>query len=295
MGEPWTFEAIGTRWQIMLPSGEALSNATQGRVLERIKEFDQTYSRFRDDSWVSRLAEQAGSYAYPQDFQPLIQVYEDLYRITNGKITPLIGQTLVEAGYDAAYSLTPGDMSVPPRWDDVIELKENTITLEKPVLLDFGAAGKGYLVDIVTEILEEEGITEYVVDAGGDVRVRLSPNAPARIGLEHPSEPERIIGIAELTNGSICGSAGNRRKWAEFTHIIDPDLLSSPQHIQAVWVTSAEARVADAFATALFFIEPERLVSAAHEYSFEYLVVHSDYSYTCSDMFPAEIFLNAPL
>jgi thiamine biosynthesis lipoprotein len=237
----WVFEAIGTRWQITLPTlPEEEAEEVMPRALARIAQFDQTYSRFREDSMVSDMARGtrvAGTYQLPEDAQQIMDLYEHLYEVTGGKFTPLIGQALSDAGYDAAYTLRAGTLSIPPAWHDVLDYSFPTLTLKQPALLDFGAAGKGYLVDIIAEYFKGKGINSFTINAGGDIRYEDKDGTPLRVGLEHPDDPTQVIGVAAITSGSICGSAGNRRAWGEFTHILDPDTLTSPKHLKACYLS----------------------------------------------------------
>jgi thiamine biosynthesis lipoprotein len=259
----------------------------EASVLQRIATYDADYSRFRDDSLVARMAQAAGDYQLPDDAQPLFDLYRDLYVITQGAMTPLIGQTLSDAGYDAQYSLQPKPLIAPPGWDDVLAYDYPMLHVKHPVLLDVGAAGKGYLVDIVGEMLEKAGAHHYCVDAGGDIAYRGSASRPMSIGLEHPDEPDQVIGVATVINQSLCGSAGNRRAWSGYHHIIDPRSLTSPRHLRAVWVTAGTALLADALATALFFVPAKTL---ANRYTFEYAMVHDSLALERSAGFPAQFF-----
>jgi thiamine biosynthesis lipoprotein len=98
----FSFEAIGTHWQIDLNQAIAPNQLTELRrkINERIEEFDQSYSRFRADSWITKISKQTGTYTVPHDGEPLISLYHKLYTLTGGLVTPLIGQMLVDAGYD---------------------------------------------------------------------------------------------------------------------------------------------------------------------------------------------------
>ncbi len=295
------FEAIGTQWQIDLikrtsPSSFHISankNLVIKKIHARIEEFDKNYSRFREDSLVTEISQKAGVYTLPADAQPMLDLYKKLYSLTGGAVTPLIGNMMVEAGYDAKYSLKPGLLHSPPAWDEAMEYRFPTLKIKKPIMLDFGAIGKGYLIDIVGEILEKEGFSSYVVDAGGDIRCRNESGSSeksenvVRIGLEHPGNPEQVIGIAFVKNESICCSAGNRRVWANFHHIINPHTRTSPRQILSVWTIAKTTLLADALATCLFFVEPEEIKKTC---DFEYLILYPDYSIKRSPLFKAEIF-----
>ncbi|MEI8062046.1 MAG: FAD:protein FMN transferase [bacterium] len=288
MKEYFEFKATGTSWTINL--GENYSNEIRNTIINRIETFEQNYSRFRSDSLVSKMAHTAGTYTMPEDAKNLFALYRRLYDITDGMVNPFMGKTLSDAGYDPTYSLQPKEnITKPPQWDAVMKYEHPTLTLEKPVTFDFGAAGKGYLVDIVAKIIEDSGIQSYMINAGGDIMYRNEKNKSLRVGLENPENQQQVVGVAEIINQSICGSAGNRRAWGEFTHIIDPKTGKSPKNILAVWVVAENTALADGLTTALFFTNPEKIQTA---FKFEYAIVYADHSGKISPNFPGTFFSN---
>lgn len=265
--EAWVFDAIGTRWQI--DTEREVPAALRRAIAARIDQFDRDYSRFREDSLVTRLARSAGAYRVPADAQPLIEVYERLHRVTAGAVTPFVGDTLVALGYDAQYSLVPAASAVAaagqdvpatvPRLADVVadasELRAGSVVhTTRPVTVDVGAAGKGYLVDLVAALLDDAGFDTFTVDASGDLFRR---GAPIRVALEHPYDPSKAIGVVELGDAALCASATNRRAWGNgLHHVIDGRTgLPTPQ-VAATWALASDARTADGVATALFFTDP---------------------------------------
>lgn len=285
----FNFKAIGTTWKIDI--FETISSErgadVYNQIMDRIEVFDKDYSRFRSDSLVTEISKRSDTYRLPDDAELMMELYRDLYERTGGLVTPLIGQLISDAGYDAQYSLKQkGALKKAPRWEDVLTYEYPNLTVNEPVLLDFGAAGKGYLVDIVGGILTDNGITRFCIDAGGDILVRNTE--PVRVGLENPDDPSQVIGVYEITEGSICGSAGNRRVWGDFTHIINPETLSSPRDIIAVWVIAKTAILADALATCLFFVPAQTFTN---EYHFQYILIRSDHSVEYSKDFKGEIFV----
>lgn len=284
------FEAIGTGWKI--DTTEDMSPERFDAIIEKVRErialFDKDYSRFRTDSLVTLMSQKAGVYTLPADAQPMFDLYQELYLLTGGLVTPLIGQMLTDAGYDAQYSLKPKTLQTAPAWEEALAYRFPELQVKQPVLLDFGAAGKGYLVDIVTAVMQQEGLHSFTINAGGDIRVCGAEASPVRIGLEHPEYPEQAIGVVTLTEGSICGSAGNRRAWGEFHHIMNPETRSSVRTVLATWVIADSALVADALATCLFFV-PAAVLSA--RYQFAYLTMYADGSVEHSASFPGELFI----
>lgn len=283
----YQFAAIGTQWWIGLYEhvSENELQAMQLRIAEEIEQYDAVYSRFRDDSVITHIAKQAGDYVLPEHANELIGLYDRLYDDTDGSMTPLIGQTLVDAGYDAHYSLQSGPQRTVLGWPEVAKLDNSVLSITQPAWLDFGAAGKGQLVDIISSLIEDTGIRQYCVDASGDLRMRQPGSL--RIGLEHPEDPSKAIGVAIVQNQSICGSASNRRAWGNYHHIIDAKNQQPVRDIVAVWVIADTTIMADALATALFFSEPQRLTSYGE---FAWVIMKSDNSVSASNNFNGELF-----
>jgi thiamine biosynthesis lipoprotein len=281
------FEAIGTLWDIRLSQDIDELQHLYESIHDRIEEFDTNYSRFRSDSFVTKVSKKPGSYVLPNDAEPLFDLYDQLSKLTNGNMNPLVGHLLEDAGYDADYSLKPKSLRSVPKWSEVVEYNYPKLVMKTSSLIDVGAAGKGYLIDIIASIIEAAGIDTFSINAGGDILYRTSTKEAERIGLENPDDLEQVIGVASIHNQSICGSAGNRRAWGSFNHIIDPTLQSSPTHIKAVWVIAETALIADGLTTALYFASAAQL---QREFAFEYAIINEDNSLHHSKHFPAEFF-----
>ncbi len=282
------FDAIGTHWQIDIIDNihPQMRSTLLEKIISLIEAFDKTYSRFRSDSLITTMSKKKGSYRLPDNAFSLMTLYKELYELTDHAFTPLIGQVLVDAGYDASYSLQPGVLQRPPDWDNVMEYSHPTLVIKQPVLLDIGAGGKGYLIDLVSSLLQTNQIYNFCVEAGGDMVYQTSSQKKLRVGLEHPDDPSQVIDVATILNQSICGSAGNRRKWGKFHHIINPHTLTSPQHLKATWVVAKTGLLADALSTCLFFVAPEKL----KRFDFSYAIIYQDNSLAMSRSFPAKMF-----
>lgn len=242
-----SFDAIGVPWRVEAVG--SLPARVGGAVRERIALFDQVWSRFREDSLVAVAARSAGTSRFPDEAERLFALYRELYEATHGAITPFVGDTLATLGYGPAGMVSA---DTPPAWEDVARVDGNTVQTTRPVTIDIGAAGKGLLVDLVGDVLDELGARSSVVDASGDLRIRRAAR-PVRVALEHPHDPRRAVGLVEISDGAICASAGNRRTWGDGRHhMLDGRTGRPVQHVVATWA------VADA-ATALFFLSPSEL------------------------------------
>ncbi|MFW5720387.1 MAG: FAD:protein FMN transferase [Candidatus Dojkabacteria bacterium] len=279
----WSFEATGTWWTIDVwnVQEERLREIEQG-IARKVQSFENTFSRFKPDSLVSRLKGQVGEFEVGEDFIDLLKLYMCFFDITAGKFTPLIGSQLEEAGYDQNYSFAGRVRHNVPDLIAVTDIVDNkTVRVYCPVSFDFGAVGKGFLIDLLSGCLVSCSLGGFCVEAGGDMffyrnNDKSENSAPPylKVGLEHPACHDRVIGSVFLApNTAICGSSGNRRMWGKYHHILNPHKLRSSRLILASWVVSSYAALADAAATALFLAEPEILRGME---GVEYCVVDSN-------------------
>jgi len=280
------FDAIGTRWQI--DTVDPLPPEVVERIAARVEAFDRTYSRFRDDSLVSEIAKTPGTYRLPDDADDLFGLYRRLYEATDAAVSPLVGRTLETMGYDRGYSLRPEARRAPvPSWEDSLAFSDGELTTLRPLVLDVGAAGKGYLVDIVGRLVAAAGVDSFVIDASGDI-VHAGGD-PIRVALEHPRDPGKAIGVVTLANGSLCASASNRRSWGDgLHHIIDATTGLPTERVIATWAMAATGLEADGLATALFLAEPQRL---ALTFEFDFVRMFANGRIERSPHLDGELFL----
>jgi thiamine biosynthesis lipoprotein len=284
----WTafsFDGIGTSWEVSTPG--TLDGVQRRKLLALVEEYDAAWSRFRTDSTVAQAARQPGSYVMPDGAGALGRLYRSLYRITDGAMTPLVGGSLEQLGYDPAYSLRPrGIPLAAPRWEDVLDWQDAVLTTTAPVVLDVGAAGKGQLADLLAAELRAQGVGEHFIDASGDL-LNSGP-VPVSVGLEHPYDPGRAIGTISLGAGALCASAANRRAWGDgLHHVLDGTTGRPVSTVVATWALAGNAMTADALATALFFVSGTAL---QQDFDFSWLTVFSDGSAAYSAGFEGALF-----
>jgi thiamine biosynthesis lipoprotein len=126
--------------------------------------------------------------------------------------------------------------------------------------LDVGAVAKGYAVEMVARSLEEQGITGYLLNVGGNVRTVGSKQdgSPWIVGIENPadSEAEPYLAYLRLSGQSLVTSGSYQRYYVvngkRYHHIIDPDTLMPHDLYLSVSVVCKSSADGDALSTALF-------------------------------------------
>jgi thiamine biosynthesis lipoprotein len=280
-----TFDAIGTRWT--LTTAEPMAAALLDRVEDVIAAYDALWSRFRGDSGVARVARGEAVDLGPTA-APLLDLLADLRARSGGALDPFVAASLDHLGYGSHGTLRPEEGYLPAP-AAVVERTGSVVRTVPPALLDVGSAGKGQLVDLVAAELATAGHVDALVDASGDLRVA---GLPLRVALEHPYDPEAAIGVVEVVDGAIAGSAVNRRDWSpeggrRLHHVLDARTGRPVETVAATWVLAESAMLADALATALFFVGPEALADA---YAFEYVRMRTDGVADWSAGLPGEVF-----
>lgn len=276
----WRFDALGTPWRV--DTEAPLPDAVRVAVADRIDAFDRAWSRYRDDSLVARVAREPGRHALPDEAGVLFALYAELYAATGGRVSPLVGGALAASGFGPRLAGVPDAV---PRWEHALAWDGTHLDTTTPVLLDVGAAGKGLLVDLVSELLAEAGIARSVVDGSGDLRIR---DVPMRIALEHPRDATKAVGVAELANGALSASASNRRRLADgWHHVLDAVTGLPARDVIATWAVASDDLTADGAATALFFdVDPAWL----ERRGVEWVRMLSGGALEASRGFPGEVF-----
>ena len=139
--------------------------------------------------------------------------------------------------------------------------------------VDLSAYAKGYAVDRVAELLNEIGADNYLVEIGGEMRVRgLNARAePWAIAIERPTPASRIIQTVVRLSDASLATSGDYRNFFEhegvhYSHTIDPRTGWPVRHSAAsVTVIADEAARADALATALLVLGPDDGMALAEQ------------------------------
>ena len=168
--------------------------------------------------------------------------------------------------------------------------KPSNIVIQRPVHIDLSAIAKGWGVDQVAEILVQQRLNRYLVEIGGELRVgQAKPTGLWQIAIEKPTENamgmRSAYNILPVDNVSVATS-GDYRNYREignqrFSHMIDPKTGRPVQHsLASVTVVADSTAIADAWATALNVMGPQRALIAANTYNLAVILM----SYQGSDL-----------
>lgn len=149
--------------------------------------------------------------------------------------------------------------------------QDSVMKLDARTQLDFGGIGQGYGADVITEFLKSKGITDMLVELGGEgmaCGVNLDTGKPWKIGILDPNstrEKQFFKAYASLSNKSFTTS-GNYFNYKEidgrkYSHTIDPETGYPVQsEILSASVFASNCTTADAWATAFMVMGHDRAV-----------------------------------
>lgn len=226
--------AMGTTARVTIVGGD---ERLLGTALHRVEELEARWSRFREDSELSRLNSAEGAPCVVSlDTFTLVEHLVAAWQRTAGRFDPTLYDALHAIGYmrswpfAAAGNTMPLQGELPPGCAGVVlDRSTRMVWLPAGLRLDPGGLGKGLAADLVAEALTAQGAHGALVDLGGDLRaIGCSPTGGAwRVAVEHPVEHDRTIAVVETTGGGIATSSRGKRRWhtaagAEVHHLLDP-------------------------------------------------------------------------
>lgn len=206
---------------------------------------------------------------------------KEMYYKTDGKVNIAMGSVLsIWHKYRNLGMDDPVNAELPPmeklleaqKHTDInnliIDTENNTVYISDPLMtLDVGAIAKGYAAEQICRHLEEKGISDVLLNVGGNIRTIGSAggeNNPWKAGIENPdteNEEKPFIEYVELSGESIVTSGSYQRfyivKGENYHHIIDPETLMPGTKYKSVSVITNDSGLGDAFSTALFLMDYE--------------------------------------
>lgn len=258
-----------------------LENLASG-IDDVLGDVDASMSTWREDSELSRFNSRPDQSEWVGISEPLYDVLSaamEVSVLTDGAFDITIGPVVNLWGFgpDARPETVPDEHELRLELDatgyEKLELRSDppAIRTSEKQYLDLSAIAKGYGVDAVARYLDSVGIGAYLVEIGGEVRVKgRKPDGQAwRLAIEEPvSERRQVHRVVALDNHAMATS-GDYRNYYEsegrrFSHTIDPDTGKPITHgLASVSVIAENCMVADALATAFNVMGYERAQALA--------------------------------
>jgi len=250
------------------------ATTTAQAAFARIRQLGAALSDYDPQSELRRLCDTAGegkAIAVSEDLFRVLARAEEISRRSEGAFDVTVGPVvnLWRRARRTRQLPTPERLQAARQLVDYrnirLDPQHRTVELVRPGMrLDLGGIAKGYIVDEALAVLKQHGISRVMIEAGGDIGLgEPPPGKPGwRIGIA-PSAPGAPPRLTLWLSGTAVATSGDMWQYVEigdrrYSHIVDPHTGLGLTDHSTVTVVAREGIAADALATAVSVLGPQR-------------------------------------
>ena len=266
---------------------EAHAAAVANAAIAEVKRIEAKYSRYREESLLSRINAAAGKDAVEVDEETLrlLGFADAAFRQSDGLFDATSG--VLRRAWNFREPRVPAraelDALLPLVGWEKVEIAANRVRLRlSGMQLDFGGFGKEYAVDRAARVMAEQGAKSAMVSLAGDLAI-LGPQpggAPWRMGIKHPRRGDKLLATIPVMSGAIATS-GDYERFIEVDgerhcHILDPRTGRSARGLQSVTVQAQSCLIAGSATTIAMLKGREAGLAWLEELGLAHLAVTED-------------------
>ena len=262
---------MGTLVEITLSHSDPdVVQAATTQAFDEMQRIEQLMSTYIPDSEISRINRSAGKEAIPVSREVEEVIREGIYwsEQSSGAFDITVEPLVYLWDFDGEKEIIPSENTLRKTASLVnykdIEIKDHTVRLKRRgMAINVGGLAKGYAVDRAISILRSK-VKNGIVNAGGDLFAfgQKKPKTPWNIGLQHPRKPQELLAAFAVQNQAIATSGDYQRYFIKdgirYHHIFDPQTGKPARLMISATIITTEVMDADALATAVFVMGPEK-------------------------------------
>ncbi|MCU7810350.1 MAG: FAD:protein FMN transferase [Candidatus Thiodiazotropha sp. (ex Notomyrtea botanica)] len=267
---------------------EQAANQAIESVLDEFRRLDQALSPYIETSELYLVNDKA-SYqpvTISKEFYGLLETSQTYSQLTDGAFDI----TFASAGhqYDYRKEIKPTDEAL-DQTRPLINYRHLTLDPDSQsvhfkqtgVRIDLGGIAKGYAVDRGIQLLEQLGIENALISAGGDSRMLGDHRGrPWHIGVQAPRDEKALAAVLPLSNSAISTSGDYERYFeangVRYHHILSPKTGRSAGELRSVTIIGPNATRTDALSTSVFVLGlKDGLALINHQKDVEAVIIDS--------------------
>lgn len=268
-------QVFGTYYSIKAHTNKEVHN----QIKQKYEDINQKMSVFTPNSEIN-LVNKSLEVNVSDELFDILKVSKKVWQETSGAFDPTMGQLIELWGFGA--NKTHSDISqakittvLQYSGFDKVNLEPNKVS-KKDIRTRFNlsAIAKGYAVDEIAKILDQNGVENYLVDIGGEISAkgyRDKKSQPWKIGLATPLNPNKNALVLELENMAVATSGDYYNFFVKdgkkYSHTINPKTGRPVEHnLASVTVFNSSTMLADAYATALMVMGEDEGIKFAKKH-----------------------------
>jgi thiamine biosynthesis lipoprotein len=259
--------AMGTSWKVLALAPDTKRAHLLEEITTLLEGLEAELSHYRDDSGISRFNRAGAGVSVPvaAETAKLVLYGERMRGISGGAFDIRVARAVADRGFGPEALATGEPDRNRPTGTLTVGTDPPSLTKDESGLaIDLSAFAKGHAVDRVAALLDAEGVHDYLVEIGGELKAKglKTGGEPWSVGIEVPSPDGHAVHLGVTLRDESIASSGNYRLFRDrdgaqrVSHLVDPrrpDAQDDPA-FRSVSVILPEAMHADAWATALFVL-----------------------------------------
>ncbi|WP_435341665.1 FAD:protein FMN transferase ApbE [Klebsiella quasipneumoniae] len=280
-------KTMGTFWRVsVIGVDEAKAQALRAKVQAQLDADDRLLSTWKNDSALMRFNHAADTRPWPvsEAMADIVTLSLRIGAKTDGAMDITVGALVNLWGFgpDKQPVATPDAQAIAAakartglQHLQVINQSGRQF-LQKDIpdlFVDLSTVGEGYAADHLARLMEQEGISRYLVSVGGALvsRGMNGEGKPWRVAIQKPTDRENAVQAIVDINGHGISTSGSYRNYYELdgkriSHVIDPQTGQPITHkLVSVTVIAPTALEADGWDTGLMVLGPEKAQQVVRE------------------------------
>lgn len=280
-------KTMGTFWRVsVINVDEAKAEALRQKVQAQLDADDRLLSTWKNDSALMRFNHSPGTSPWPVN-EAMADIVTMSLRIgakTQGAMDITVGPLVNLWGFgpDKQPVKTPDAQQIAAakarsglqHLTVINQAGKQFLQKDIPDLfVDLSTVGEGYAADHLARLMEQEGISRYLVSVGGALASRgmNAEGQPWRVAIQKPTDRENAVQAIVDINGHGISTSGSYRNYYELdgkriSHVIDPQTGRPIDHkLVSVTVIAPTALEADGWDTGLMVLGPEKAQEVVRE------------------------------
>lgn len=280
-------KTMGTFWRVsVIGVDEAKAQALRAKVQAQLDADDRLLSTWKNDSALMRFNHATDTRPWPvsEAMADIVTLSLRIGAKTHGAMDITVGPLVNLWGFgpDKQPVATPDAQAIAAakartglQHLQVINQSGRQF-LQKDIpdlFVDLSTVGEGYAADHLARLMEQEGISRYLVSVGGALvsRGMNGEGKPWRVAIQKPTDRENAVQAIVDINGHGISTSGSYRNYYELdgkriSHVIDPQTGQPITHkLVSVTVIAPTALEADGWDTGLMVLGPEKAQQVVRE------------------------------